>query len=820
MPDGYDDQFGTGSQRPMGGAADASATRGAAPELAPGTVWRERYRIERLLATSALCSVYLAQDMVLGRDVVVKVLRPVAGADRAYQRFFHEAQLVSRLDHPGIVKVLEFAAIDDPTPYIVMEYVAGETLANFIQRMTILEEEMFLDITFQICAALGHAHSHQVLHKDLKPANILVSIADDGLVSVKVSDFGIAKLVDSSQTLNGATNVFGTPAYMSPEQCEAHGSDMRSDIYSFGCIMYEMLAGVPPFAGTTDAETMRMHLSEQPFQLTLARDDLQHGDSLERIILRALEKTPEYRYETIDGLQEDLLSLNRPRNAAPVSRPGTRESMEITRVLHPEKTAGGRMKQRQTASRFEGSSTSNRKKDILVIAGLACFAVLAGGLGIYFGMKQNEPSPDLIREPEPAVTTTSTSTPPRLMTNVPVDGMPPGMVSAGTLLRSQGEIQAKWDDTMRDAQIRMDDGDYKPAKEKLDEALELASQQQGLPGRNNKIVTLNTLVDLNLAMGNNAAANKLATESYNSGYKDSSFTGDRMRVILAHLKLDEKGIKAHTLKEEDVYKTLQLCREANQIVSPYLTPGSNLAFELMQHNANMLRTIPHNNRDLVNANFLLARWAEKCGKVAEARAAYGETAQLIDIAFGDKPDSSMLMMTALTARYYADHAEPAKAVVLARKLSDFIAATPTNNVTDPEQQIGLAWSYLGQAYGNMAEKNYGAAEDSLRNAKKHFDRQRQLVPTGPGQCEMAMARNLLLQHKDHQARNKLLDALQIAEQLHDSATIVDLLTMLSQVNDGSVEYRLYSGSHLKRAKSIQAREQLLAQSQNIADPTE
>jgi len=275
-------------------------------DLKQGVVLADRFVIERPVGRGGTSIIYKATDKVLERTVAVKLVLPQRFVDKnTLIRFQREARAISRLDHPNIIKVLDFGITEPGDPYLVMEWLEGEPLSALIERQRFMSEERMIEVTKLVCNALAHAHERQVLHRDLKPSNIFLS-KKDGVVEVKLLDFGVAKILDVDQKLTDTGEVFGSPLYMSPEQCVGERLDARSDIYSLGCCMYEMLAGTPPFMGASVLETLRMQMQETPFSLTLARGDLAHGLQLESVIGRALAKDATERYQSVAELQKDL----------------------------------------------------------------------------------------------------------------------------------------------------------------------------------------------------------------------------------------------------------------------------------------------------------------------------------------------------------------------------------------------------------------------------------------------------------------------------------------------------------------------------------
>lgn len=243
--------------------------------------------------------VYRALDRVLGRHVAVKVLRSQFGGDADFiRRFRREAQAAASLSHPNIVNIYDVGT-DGDDHFIVMEYIEGRTLKEWIQREGPLPVERAVEIAKQVCAALAHAHERGIVHRDVKPHNILISASG----AVKVTDFGIARAV-TANTITYAGSVIGSVHYFSPEQARGEMTDIKSDIYSLGVVLYEMVTGHLPFSGDSPISVALKHVREplvEPRQLNPAIPQ-----SVENVILRAMAKNPLDRYHTVQEMAADL----------------------------------------------------------------------------------------------------------------------------------------------------------------------------------------------------------------------------------------------------------------------------------------------------------------------------------------------------------------------------------------------------------------------------------------------------------------------------------------------------------------------------------
>ena len=258
-----------------------------------------RYNVDRSVGHGGMAQVYEGTDTVLGRTVAIKVLAPQYARDEGFvARFRREAQAAASLNHPGVVSVYDTGS-DDGVHYIVMEYVAGRTLAQVLEQEGRLQPERAAEIARSVAQAISFAHSAGIIHRDVKPANIMLSSHG----GVKVMDFGIARAL-SSQTLTQTATVLGTASYLSPEQAQGDAVDARSDIYSLGVVLYEMLTGQPPFSGDTPVAVAYKHVREDPpLPSSLAPEVPQE---LEAIVMKAMAKNPANRYGAAQEMAEDL----------------------------------------------------------------------------------------------------------------------------------------------------------------------------------------------------------------------------------------------------------------------------------------------------------------------------------------------------------------------------------------------------------------------------------------------------------------------------------------------------------------------------------
>ncbi|HEX2424343.1 MAG TPA: Stk1 family PASTA domain-containing Ser/Thr kinase [Actinomycetota bacterium] len=284
-----------------------------------------RYRVEGELGRGGMARVYRGIDSVLGRPVAVKVLSAQYAEDATFvARFRREAQAAARLNHPNLVQVYDTGS-DDGVHYIVMEYVEAKTLADYLSGGGRIMPERAVELAEAVCDALEVAHAQGVIHRDVKPANIMVT--RDG--HVKVTDFGIAR-VTTNETVEQTAAVLGTASYLSPEQAQGGAIDQRSDLYSLGCVLYEMLTGRPPFTADSPVAVASKHVLEQPIPPSRTNRDV--SPQLDAVVMRALAKNPDNRYQSAAEMKEDL---ERARHGMPVmATPLLPDAPQTTQVIH------------------------------------------------------------------------------------------------------------------------------------------------------------------------------------------------------------------------------------------------------------------------------------------------------------------------------------------------------------------------------------------------------------------------------------------------------------------------------------------------------
>lgn len=285
-------------------------------EFKPGNRVLEHYTLIELLGSGGMGSVYKVEEVETKQCFALKFLHKQQTNDATWKRFENEIRTANKLDHPNLIKVHESGLLPDGQPYFIMDLVHGESLSSILKRKGRLPLEKALKIFVQVGFALSYAHSNGVIHRDIKPSNIMIHSPDGDTTLgaiVKVVDFGIAKLTGhdefNQQTLTKTGEIFGSPLYMSPEQCMGTAVDQRSDLYSLGCVMYETLTGAPPMVGDTALSTMLKHQSENALSLKEASMGIEFPEKIEHIVKTLLAKDARDRYQSAQLLTSHLVSF-------------------------------------------------------------------------------------------------------------------------------------------------------------------------------------------------------------------------------------------------------------------------------------------------------------------------------------------------------------------------------------------------------------------------------------------------------------------------------------------------------------------------------
>ena len=347
-----------------------------------GRVIAGKYRLTRFIGAGGMGTIFEGTDLSLNRSVAVKLLRSsMIQDDKSVQRFQREGKAVSRLNHPNIVNVYDFGMHNEVQPYLVMEYVVGEALSSILERQRCLKIERALDLANQVCQGLDHAHHHKVIHRDLKPGNILISQHGKDEI-VKIVDFGIAKIASEDGTIQNLTTtgeIFGSPLYMSPEQCSGFSLDGRSDIYSLGCVLYECLTGIPPHVGDSPLVTIAKHQNEQPLSLREASLGSNFPEDLERIVAKMLAKQPIDRYLSAAALEFEITNLLEGKTYQPA--PEIKIVSQAEQFQRDGAATSFRHFQNIKIAKVEDKPRLARKPAKLIVASL-CMVALACFLGV------------------------------------------------------------------------------------------------------------------------------------------------------------------------------------------------------------------------------------------------------------------------------------------------------------------------------------------------------------------------------------------------------------------------------------------------------
>lgn len=307
-----------------------------------------RYQIIKELAKGGMGVVYKAHDNVLDKTVALKFILYTDWTEDQLLRFQREAQASSRLQHPNIAVVYNFGLDENSTPYMVLEYVEGKTIKRIVNKRN-FDILQTLQIGQQLCAALHHAHLNGLVHRDIKSSNVILDESQDPPIA-KIIDFGIARVIDT-QTFRGTLSsdqvVPGSPPYMAPEQVKRQPMDHRCDIYSLGCVLFEMLTGKTPFRGDTAIETMEMHVSKQPPLLQSVNKGVDFPEELEGLVAKCLAKKPEDRFQSAEDLNEALERFQEEYQESIAAK--KRATLAAAKNIDPETAAKEALRKRRAA---------------------------------------------------------------------------------------------------------------------------------------------------------------------------------------------------------------------------------------------------------------------------------------------------------------------------------------------------------------------------------------------------------------------------------------------------------------------------------------
>lgn len=278
-----------------------------------GSELAARYEFLSVLGEGAGGIVFKARHPLLDKLVAIKILPSSELKESAVARFETEGRAVSRLEHPNIVIVHDFGITKGRQPYMVMEFIEGKALDAIVKEEELLSVERAIEIMLPICDGLSYAHDVGVLHRDITPSNIMLKQIIGRQPVPKILDFGLAQIrqagVQAPGSATPSRTAYGSPPYMSPEQVRGLPLDDRSEVYSFGCVLFQVVTGYPPHLGTSAQEIMSKHLSEPPLTFRLVRPELTYPEELEPLIAKALAKKPDQRYENMGELKDALESM-------------------------------------------------------------------------------------------------------------------------------------------------------------------------------------------------------------------------------------------------------------------------------------------------------------------------------------------------------------------------------------------------------------------------------------------------------------------------------------------------------------------------------
>ena len=346
----------------------------------------DRYELGEILGFGGMSEVHLARDVRLHRDVAVKVLRADLARDPSfYLRFRREAQNAAALNHPAIVAVYDTGEAETaagPLPYIVMEYVNGVTLRDIVHTDGPMTPTRAIEVIADACQALNFSHQHGIIHRDVKPANIMISTTN----AVKVMDFGIARaLSDSGNSVTQTAAVIGTAQYLSPEQARGDTVDARSDVYSLGCVLYEMLTGEPPFVGDSPVAVAYQHVREDPVPPSRRYEGI--SADLDAVVLKALAKNPENRYQTAAEMRTDLVRVHNgePPEAPKILTDADRSSLMAAPHSSDSAAAQTNPLPRQQLDFTRERSPGSVSRWVIAVAALAVLTVVVTILINTFG---------------------------------------------------------------------------------------------------------------------------------------------------------------------------------------------------------------------------------------------------------------------------------------------------------------------------------------------------------------------------------------------------------------------------------------------------
>ncbi|MFL6161845.1 MAG: Stk1 family PASTA domain-containing Ser/Thr kinase [Jatrophihabitantaceae bacterium] len=347
-----------------------------------------RYELGEVLGHGGMAEVHRGRDVRLGREVAIKILRADLARDPTFQnRFRREAQAAAGLNHPAIVAVYDTGedppaeGQEAPAPYIVMEFVEGRTLREILNTEGHISPERAMRITADVCSALDFSHRSGIVHRDIKPGNVMIT--DTG--TVKVMDFGIARaLADNAATVTATQAVIGTAQYLSPEQARGEAVDARSDVYSTGCLLYELVTGHPPFTGDSPVAVAYQHVRENPQIPSSANSAV--PPALDSIVMKALAKNPLNRYQTAAEMREDL---QRALAGHPVAAELVMTDAERTQYISTARPAS---RPGPLTPVYDDDDDNHHRGAVIWTAVVLALLLVIGGAAIYLLHRDSKPN--------------------------------------------------------------------------------------------------------------------------------------------------------------------------------------------------------------------------------------------------------------------------------------------------------------------------------------------------------------------------------------------------------------------------------------------
>lgn len=355
--------------------------------IALGEIVGGDYQLKSLLGSGGMGSVFCAEHVVLHKDFALKIVNPDVINENSIERFLIEAKIIARLDHPNIVRVYNMGR-HKAFPYYVMELLSGQALSNYLEAGKSLSCAQLLDIFEQVADGLQYAHSKGIVHRDVKPSNIILQPQPQlSGFEAKIFDFGIAKVLDAKEpSLTSSGEIFGSPLYMSPEQCLGQEIDPRSDIYSLGCTIFHMLSGRPPFLGGNAAHTAMMHVQDVA---PLLPADIEHGDELNAMLGRMMAKEKSARYRTMSQVAHDM---QRILDGKPIGKSKSAKAVYSSGSSSQEhrNAKAGNFSKNSEASGSADQSNSMNFWLLLAICSIGVLAIALGSYSLWSNMQRPE----------------------------------------------------------------------------------------------------------------------------------------------------------------------------------------------------------------------------------------------------------------------------------------------------------------------------------------------------------------------------------------------------------------------------------------------